>query len=260
MSQFSNNEFQDSAFPSQGDSSENKANNTAKGPTSQMPDSGPNKKAYLVTILIIVILLAVIIIVGVARTHKSNSVSESSSPSISSTKKSSAFAKKTKPTQNYTPPQAPASSVKKGKDGSYYLNTGDAETDGSVEGAVLAVIPSISKKPNYYYFILGKFDPTYTGLAQDGMNFTAEGYPAGYYYMKNGVFQKHFKGLVSRANYMRIVINGKEQTNYNGDIRIGPKLRDVTWKFECQNGAVLGYELGRDDNFVAPEQDWELLN
>lgn len=252
MSQNSNNNYQKNLDPSNqgslnGDESPKNLN------------QGPNKKAYIITILIMVIILAGILIVGVARTHKTKSTL--TSPSVSSsTKKDSVFAKKTKPTQNYTPPKAPVSAVKKGKDGSYHLNTGDEETDGSVEGAVLAVIPSISEKPNYYYFISGKFDPTYTGLAQDGLNFTAEGYPAGYYYMKNGVFQKHFKGLVSRANYMRIVINGKEQTNYNGEIHIGPKPKDkaVQWIWECENGAILNYEVGRDDNFVDPETDWEL--
>lgn len=253
MSQNSNNNYQKDLDPLKQESSN-------ESEPSKNLNQRPDKKAYIVTVLIIVILLVVIIIVGVARTHKSDSGSGSSSPSIFSTKKSNVFVKKTKPTQNYTPSQAPASFVKKGKDGAYYLNTGDAETDGSVEGAVLTVIPSISEKPNYYYFISGKFDPTYTGLAQDGLNFTAEGYPAGYYYMKNGVFQKHFKGLVSRANYMRIVINGKEQTNYNGEIHIGPKPKDkaVQWIWECENGAILNYEVGRDDNFVDPETDWEL--
>lgn len=212
------------------------------------------KKAYLVTIGIMVLILIIILVIGISRAQTRKQEQAISNPNVSRSVTDSSENEEQRTTTN--PVTVPVKTAKNG----IYMNSNDPEMNGAVDGAVYTIIPSISKKPNYYYFCMGKFDPTYTGLIQDGLNSDIHGYPAEYYYMKNGVFQKNFRGLVARSNYMRVVIHGREQLHYNGDIRIGPKARDIRWKWPVQNGAVLQYETGRLDNYVDPTTDWELLN
>lgn len=238
------------------------SNNLNNQKNSQMSDEQlqqNQRKMKIITFIILALVVVIVIAVAIGNSHKDKTSTTALSAvtpgqSISRTK---ATTKKTEPTTEREISKTVYKTVKK-KDG-IYLMSNDQDFNGSCYGAILALIPSISKKPTYYQFVNGKFDPTFTGLSPDAVNYDLVGNTAGYYYMKNGVWQKHFRGLVSRANYMRIVINGQEQMDYNGEIRIGKKMKNVQWKYDCQNGAVLNYEVGRDDNFVEPEQDWELL-
>lgn len=217
----------------------------SKDQNSEFWDERNQKKIFLISLLIVFLIVLLIVLVVVGQHHKES-------------KKNNFSVSKTQNTNVYTT-RATTIPVTQSNN-SYYVNLGEEEANGTTNGVVFTVVSSISKEPNYYYFYGGKFDSTYTGLAPDAINFTSQGLPAGYYYVKNGVFQKNFRGLVSRDYYMRIVEHGKEQSNYNGEIRIGRKMKGVRWKWDCSNGAVLQYETGRLDNWVDPEMDWELLD
>lgn len=146
-----------------------------------------------------------------------------------------------------------ASTVRK-KHGQYYIVDPDhdpvMEGDGiwSYDGTIeKAIIPSISKKPNLYFFVADHFSDEMNGLVQYN-------YDNKYYYMKNGVWDSHFNGLVSMNNYLRVVKNGVYQNHMNGTL----VWTDDNSKSEIRNGAVYGSELGRPDGWIYPNPSYRI--
>lgn len=183
------------------------------------------KKANIILIVVIVLIIALVAVIIIGNHHKKTNNLTTTTVNSSTTQKTTQSVK--------SDDQYPISGDE--------LNIPDK---GLYTGVGKAVIKSISSKPQLYYFNNGKFDKTFTGLA-DSLELK-DGIPTHEYYVKNGVVQTNFTGVVSFMHYMRVIKNGVYQENYNGKVSMGGLEAD------CQNGAVLSIELGRDDGFIPP--------
>lgn len=199
-----------------------------------------NKSTIILAfICLLIIALVVIIVIGHNRQNKTNETTTavSTTQAVSTTVNSS---------------QTALTAFK--KDGQYYLI--DPEKDPADEeglwsyhqGIEYAVIPSISKKPNFYYFEKDHFSKNGNGL-----------YPYGddYYYIKNGVCDRNFTGFVSYENYMRYVRNGKWDQNFNGTF-YDSKTDESQPVADVRNGVLYGIELGRPDGFTFTWDNWHV--
>lgn len=104
---------------------------------------------------------------------------------------------------------------------------------------------TIDGKKGMYYFSGATYDPTFTGLATGPNN--------RWYYVKKGKWDKSFTGFISRAYYLRYIKNGIEQSNFNGTFYLD---QDDEEGNPIKNGAIYGFETGRDDNWQFPLHHW----
>lgn len=193
-----------------------------------------NKQNFvLLLICILIVALVVIIVIGMKNNRKQQATTiTSTTTSISQESTTGLF--------------NDAETVSK-KNGLFYIVDPDKDSalkdedvwsyDNTIEKAI---IPSISKKPNFYYFEQDHFSKNANGL-----------YPYGddYYYMKNGVCDQKFTGFVSYQNYMRYVRNGKWDRSFNGKFYVD---KDDDNPSIIENGSLHGFEMGREDGFVLP--------
>lgn len=200
-----------------------------------------NYKPVLLTgiICLLVIVLVVLIVTGI---HQTTRQSEPANSPVSNR----VAAESTDPFMHG------ASTVRK-KHGQYYIVDPDEDLknpDGVWSYSLCiekAIIPSISPKPNLYYFEEDHFSKNANGL------YLYNGDDK-YYYMKNGVWDSHFNGLVSMNNYLRVVKNGVYQNHMNGTL----VWTDDNSKSEIRNGAVYGSELGRPDGWIYPNPSYRI--
>lgn len=179
----------------------------------------------LIIIAILIVALVVVIIVGNSKNHKNDSIATTTTTTVAQTESTTSV-----------------SDEKYAVDGNHLDMP--KEDRGLYTGVAKAVIKSVSSKPQFYYFNCGTFDKTYTGLA--GSLTLKDGMPVCDYYVKNGIAQTKFTGVVSFEHYLRVIKNGIYQDDYNGKVSLDGLEAD------CENGAVLGYELGREDGFIPP--------
>lgn len=119
-----------------------------------------------------------------------------------------------------------------------------------MEGDHLATFEGVAEstidgKKGMYYFSNATYDPTFTGLATGPNN--------KWYYIKKGKWDKSFTGFISLGYYLRYIKNGMVQSDFNGTFYLDKYDKEGN---PIKNGAVYGFEMGRDDNWQFPLHNW----
>lgn len=112
---------------------------------------------------------------------------------------------------------------------------------------------TLNGKKDFYYFKDGKYDPSYSGMAQKYLSYGDEDW----YYVKAGRVDRSFSGFVSYNNYMRLVKNGEFYKSYTGRVRLFP---DQDYTYDIKEGTLLGYDMGYKDGLVKTYGGYQLLD
>lgn len=178
---------------------------------------------YLIVIAVLIVVLIVIICAGIAKTRRKDQISTTSAVPTSVTETT---------TYKYVDDSGNDVTPHFSKDGKRMM---EGDHLGVFEGMAWS---TINGKKDLYYFTNATYDPSYTGLA--------DGPDGRYYFARNGKWDRSFTGVVSYGHYMRVCKHGIYQEDYDGDVDLGG------FPASCEDGAVLGVELGRDDGFIPP--------
>lgn len=195
----------------------------------------PHKLNRQNVILLIILLVIILLVVIFAVTHRKNNQSQ-----LTTTQRTTSVTESF--TEEFARDDGYSGEYHVKKVGSsYQIYIGNKPYPDT--GLRYVKLPGSSQK-DYYYFTNGKFDKQHTGVEIPPGDSPLVNHR--YVYIKNGRLAKNFTGVVSYEHYMRVFKNGVYQDNYNGEVSLGGL------ETECEHGAVLGVELGRDDNFVPP--------
>lgn len=213
-------------------------NKSSSGNTRRTGNVDRNKMMLLVIALLIVILV-VIICVGTARNKRSSTTTRAAT---------SATSVYTTETTTHDVGKTIANGEKDKavmKNGKWALPHQEGMIDDERTGVYHIIIPAVSSKPGYYYFDGGVWQPKYNGICYMGDKALT---------IHEGKWNPHFTGFMAFNHYLRYTVNGYYQQDYNGTIYFGEEPN--RYAADVQNGAVMGYELDRDDGFIYPLNDW----
>lgn len=196
---------------------------------------------YIIVIAMLIVILVAIICVGVAR-NKRNSNVITSTTTVASTDSTVTT------THDVGKTIADGSKDKAVlKNGKWALPHQEGMVDEERTGVYHIIIPVVSNKPGYYYFDGGVWQSNYNGICYMGDKALT---------IHEGKWNPHFTGFMAFNHYLRYTVNGYYQQDFNGTIYFGEKPN--RYAAQVKDGAVLGFELDRDDGFIYPLNDWGL--